>query len=133
MGHCVLSGTRRIGSDGKVIHLSSTGCLNRSNSDDMGWYTKVNYCVDRVSHRTINNECIPHCVKCSQKFEYDLNLPAIHIHQSLDFTLKPLSVTNESVGSQTAYTGHMDQNSSAHVVRRSRLQTDAVCCNGSEL
>ena len=24
-------------------------------------YTKVNYCVDRVSHQTINNECILHC------------------------------------------------------------------------
>ena len=50
--------------DGSALE-ASIGCVmeNRSilhyrvSNDD----TKVNYCVDRVSHQTINNECILHC------------------------------------------------------------------------
>ena len=40
--------------------------------------------------------------------------------------LKPISVTTNVVGLQTASAGHVGQNSSAHVARKSGLQTDAV-------
>ena len=41
-------------------------------------------------------------------------------------TVKPLSVTTNVVGLQTDDTGHVGQNSSAHVARIVGLQTDAV-------
>lgn len=37
----------------------STGCLTTKRHVQKK--KKVNYCVDRVSHQTINNECILHC------------------------------------------------------------------------
>ena len=45
--------------------------------------------------------------------------------------LQPLSVTNNSVNSRTAYSSHVDHNSSSsvHIARSGRSQTDAVISN----
>ena len=44
--------------------------------------------------------------------------------------LKPLSVTNNSVGSRTATASQVGQNSSAYIARSGRSRTDAVICKG---
>ena len=51
----------------------------------------------------------------------------------LRFTIKPLSVTNNIVGSRTAIAGNVGAAIVAHVVRSGRSRTNAAICNGKGL